>query len=80
MIENKKINEESISQETITKYFLQLIETLYQLHSIKILGRVFTVENIIIENENENIILMDFGYGADFLNLRKNMINPPEIL
>lgn len=80
MIENKKINEESISQETITKYFLQLIETLYQLHSIKILGRVFTAENIIIENENENIILMDFGYGADFLNLRKNMINPPEIL
>jgi hypothetical protein len=22
---------------------------------------------------------MDFGYGADLLNLRKSMLNPPEI-
>lgn len=55
---------ESIPIEKINNYLKYLLEALYQLHKMKILGRVFSIENI-IELQDNSITLMDFGFASE---------------
>lgn len=56
-----------------------MLEALYQLHKMNILGRVFSVENI-LELKDNSITLMDFGFAAEIKKNDTNMLYPPEII
>lgn len=55
-----------------------MLEALYNLHKLNILGRVFSVENI-LEYEG-NITLMDFGFAPEIKKNELNMLAPPDVI
>ncbi|CAD8158983.1 unnamed protein product [Paramecium pentaurelia] len=77
-IDINRTKQETIDQKIIEAYLIQLLEALFQLHQLNILGRIFSVENII--NNNGTLVLMDFGYGPDLLQNNMNILAPPEII
>ncbi|CAD8074462.1 unnamed protein product [Paramecium sonneborni] len=78
LIDKHRSQVNSIDQKTINIYFTQLLEALYELHKLNILGRIFSVENI-LEN-NGNLILMDFGLGPEIQQNHLNILAPPELI
>ncbi|CAD8074344.1 unnamed protein product [Paramecium sonneborni] len=78
VIHTQRVKQESIPLETINNYLTKLLEALFYLHKMDILGRVFSIGNI-IENQN-NITLMDFGFAPEILQNSLDILAPPEII
>ncbi|CAD8068092.1 unnamed protein product [Paramecium primaurelia] len=79
IINKYRVKSESIPIEKINNYLKYLLEALYQLHKMKILGRVFSIENI-IELQDNSITLMDFGFASELKQNQFNILAPPEIV
>ncbi|CAD8159111.1 unnamed protein product [Paramecium pentaurelia] len=79
IINKYRVKSESIPIEKINNYLKSLLEALYQLHKMNILGRVFSIENI-IELQDNSITLMDFGFAAELKQNQLNILAPPEVV
>ncbi|CAK77125.1 unnamed protein product (macronuclear) [Paramecium tetraurelia] len=66
----------TINQDIIDSFVIQILEALFQLHKLNILGRIFSAENII--NNYGTLVLMDFGFGPDIKQDHLDILASPE--
>ncbi|CAD8069927.1 unnamed protein product [Paramecium sonneborni] len=78
MENNKQLK--SFDNSEIQTYLKQLLEALYELHSNKIPGRLFSVQNILYSQASKRLILMDFGFGCEINQEKLDILAPPEYL
>ncbi|KAM3136751.1 hypothetical protein pb186bvf_011196 [Paramecium bursaria] len=55
------------SEQLILDIIYQIVEALQLLHSNGLMGRVFNTQNILINERDNKITLMNFGYGSQIL-------------
>ncbi|CAD8125375.1 unnamed protein product [Paramecium sonneborni] len=72
--------QKSFENTEIKIYLKQLLEALYELHSNKIPGRLFSVQNILQTQTSKRMILMDFGFGSRINQDQLDILAPPEYL
>ncbi|CAD8145328.1 unnamed protein product [Paramecium octaurelia] len=75
-IAKMRCRNQTINSEIIGLFVGQILEALFQLHKLSILGRIFSVENII--NSYGTLVLMDFGFGPDLKQDNLDILAPPE--
>ncbi|CAK81660.1 unnamed protein product (macronuclear) [Paramecium tetraurelia] len=78
IIQEYRAKKESIAFTEIRLYLIQILDTLYHLHSHYILGRVFSTKNIL--DCQGQILFLDFGFGPKIMEQNVDLIAPPEII